>query len=88
MRRRNGFDRSISCRLTDLDIIFAGHLHDGQLSDIRQVEDASAQVKLSMTSDDLIKLVDQELSMASAWASGRIKIDARVFDLIKLRSVF
>jgi hypothetical protein len=26
--------------------------------------------------------------MASAWASGRVKIDANVFDLLKLRSVF
>jgi hypothetical protein len=41
-----------------------------------------------MSSDDLIKLVDQRLNLASAWTSGRVKIDARVFDLIKLRSVF
>jgi putative sterol carrier protein len=41
-----------------------------------------------MTSDDLLKLVDGELNMASAWASGRVKIDASVFDLLKLRSVF
>jgi alkyl sulfatase BDS1-like metallo-beta-lactamase superfamily hydrolase len=88
MRRRNSFDRTISCRLSDLEVIFAGHLHDGLLTDIREVDDPSAQVKLTMTSDDLIKLVDRELNMASAWASGRVKIDARVFDLIKLRSVF
>jgi alkyl sulfatase BDS1-like metallo-beta-lactamase superfamily hydrolase len=87
-RRRNSFDRTISCRLTDLDVVFAGRLQEGLLTDIRQVEDADAQVKLTMSSDDLIKLVDQELNMASAWTSGRVKIDARVFDLIKLRSVF
>ena len=92
VRRRNSFDRSISCRLPDLDVVFAGHLHDGQLSDIRQVEpgsrEAKAQVGLTMSSDDLIKLVDKQLNMGSAWASGRVKIDARVFDLIKLRSIF
>jgi hypothetical protein len=88
VRRRNSFDRTISCRLTDLDIVFAGRLHGGLLTDIRQVEDAFAQVKLAMSSDDLIKLVDQRLNLASAWTSGRVKIDARVFDLIKLRSVF
>jgi hypothetical protein len=88
VRRRNSFDRTLSCLLTDLDVIFAGRLHDGLLTDISQSDTASAQVKLTMSSDDLIKLVDGQLNMASAWASGRVKIDARVFDLIKLRSVF
>jgi alkyl sulfatase BDS1-like metallo-beta-lactamase superfamily hydrolase len=87
-RRRTSFDRTISCRLTDLDVIFAAHLKDGLLTDIHQTEDAAAQVKLAMSSDDLVKLVDKELNLASAWTSGRVKIDARVFDLIKLRSVF
>jgi hypothetical protein len=93
-RRRNAFDRSLSCRLTDLDVVFAGQLRDGLLTDIRRIEDpgtdgaAGAQVKLTMSSDDLVKMVDRELNLAAAWASGRIKVDARVFDLIKLRSVF
>ena len=87
-RRRSSFNRTLSCRLTDLDVIFGARLHDGLLDDIRQVDSVNAQVKLAMSSDDLIKLVDQELNMASAWTSGRVKIDARVFDLIKLRSVF
>jgi hypothetical protein len=45
-------------------------------------------VKLTMTSDDLLKLVAGELAMGSAWATGRIKIAASIFDLLKLRSVF
>lgn len=90
-RRRNSFDRTLSCRLPDLGVAFAGHLHDGLLTDIGAVDDAAAgkaQVKLSMSSDDLVKLVDRELNLAAAWAGGRIKIDAGVLDLIKLRSVF
>ena len=92
VRRQHSFDRTISCRLTDLDVVFGARLHDGLLTDIRQVDDGNgagaAQVKLAMSSDDLIKLVGKELNMASAWASGRVKIDARVLDLVKLRSVF
>lgn len=98
-KRRNAFDRTISCRLTDLGVTFGGRLHDGSLTDIRRIDAggadstadttaAGAQVKLFMTSDDLVKMVDRELNLATAWASGRIKIDASVFDLIKLRSVF
>ena len=81
-------DRTLTCRLPDIGVIFAGHLHDGKITDIRQVDNASAQVKLTMSSDDLVDLVEGRTRFASAWASGRIKSDARVFDLIKLRSVF
>lgn len=89
--KRNDLDRTLSCTLPDLGVVFAGHLHDGTLTDIQQVEDGKgpkAQVKLTMSSDDLIALVDGRLKFASAWASGRVKIDAGVFDLLKLRSLF
>jgi alkyl sulfatase BDS1-like metallo-beta-lactamase superfamily hydrolase len=86
--KRSDLDRTLTCRLPDIAVIFAGHLHDGQLTDIRQVDDAKAQVKLTMSSDTLIDLVEGRLKFAPAWASGRIKLDAGVFDLIKLRSLF
>ncbi|HEY2299533.1 MAG TPA: alkyl sulfatase C-terminal domain-containing protein [Jatrophihabitans sp.] len=86
--KRTDLDRTLTCRLPDIGVIFAGHLHDGKLTDIRRVDDATAQVKLTMSSDDLIDLVSGRANFASAWASGRIKIDAGMFDLIKLRSVF
>jgi alkyl sulfatase BDS1-like metallo-beta-lactamase superfamily hydrolase len=87
-RQKASLDRSLTCRLRDLDVIFAGRLRDGKLLDIRQVDKPDAQVRMTMSSDDLLKLVAGELSMASAWATGRVKIDASVFDLLKLRSVF
>jgi len=87
-RQKASLDRSLSCTLRDLKVIFAGQLRDGELLDIRQVDKADAQVRMTMTSDDLLKLVAGDLPMASAWATGRVKIDASVFDLLKLRSVF
>lgn len=87
-RKKASFDRTLTCRLTDLDVIFAGRLREGSLTEIRQVVTRDAQVRMSMTSDDLIKLVAGELNMGSAWATGRVKIDAGVFDLLKLRSIF
>lgn len=89
--KRTDLDRTLSCTLPDLGVIFAGHLRDGELDDIRQVTDPNsgkAQVRLTMSSDDLVDLVAGRLKFAPAWASGRIKIDARVFDMIKLRSIF
>ncbi|MFN2519180.1 MAG: alkyl sulfatase C-terminal domain-containing protein [Jatrophihabitantaceae bacterium] len=87
-RQKASLDRSLSCTLRDLNVTFAGQLRDGELLDIRQVAKADAQVRMSMTSDDLLKLVAGELPMSTAWATGRVKIDASVFDLLKLRSVF
>ncbi|MCW2644006.1 MAG: hypothetical protein QOF87_87 [Pseudonocardiales bacterium] len=87
-RRKASFDRSLTCTLRDLKVIFAGQLRDGELINIRQVDKSDGQVKMTMTSDDLLKLVAGDLPMGSAWASGRVKIDASVFDLLKLRSIF
>ncbi|PZS29647.1 MAG: sterol-binding protein [Pseudonocardiales bacterium] len=87
-RRKASLDRSLTCTLRDLKVIFAGQLRDGELLNIRQVDKSDGQVKMTMTSDDLLELVAGELPMGSAWASGRVKIDASVFDLLKLRSIF
>ncbi|HEY7008530.1 MAG TPA: alkyl sulfatase C-terminal domain-containing protein [Jatrophihabitantaceae bacterium] len=87
-RSRSDLDRSLSCTLPDIEAIFAGRLKDGLLTDIRRVDTSDAQIKLTMSSDDLVQLVDGRLHLASAWASGRIKIGAGMVDLLKLRSIF
>lgn len=88
-RRRTGFDRSLSCTIRDLGVVFSGRLKDGLLFDIDRADSReAAQVRLSMSSDDLIALVDGRLKMASAWATGRVKVDAGVRDMMKLRSIF
>ncbi len=82
------FDRTLSCRLSDLDVVFGARLHGGTLTDIKQVDSDSAQVKLRMSSDDLLAMVDGTLNLAHAWAGGKVKIDAKVLDLLKLRTIF
>ena len=86
-RKKAAFDRTISCTLRDLDVIFAGRLSDGALKDIEQVDSPEAQLRLSVSSDDLIALTDGTLPFTKAWAAGRLRIDASVFDLLKLRSL-
>lgn len=87
-RQKASFDRTLSCVLTDLGVTFAGRIHDGVLTDIRQVTGGRAQIRMRMASDDLLRLVAGELNLAAAWAGGRVKIDGSVFDLLKLRSMF
>ena len=87
-RKKVVLDRSVSATLTDLQTTFQGRLRDGGLHDIEEVPKASAQVKLTMSSDTLIALTDGSIGFASAWATGKLKIDASVMDLLKLRSLF
>jgi hypothetical protein len=81
------FDRTLSCRVPDLDVAFHGRLAGGRIADLADGEDPRAKLKLTTSSDDLVSLVRGDLNVASAWASGRIKIEASVLDLIKLRKL-
>ena len=88
---RPGFDRSLSCRLIDPDVAFAGRLADGLLVGISRTDTgaaATAQVRLTMAADDLLALVAGTLKLAPAWTSGRVKIEAGVRDLLRLRALF
>lgn len=87
-RRKTGFDRTLSCVIRDLDVVFTGRLEKGLLTDIKQGGDAAAKIRLTVASDDLVKLVDGNLSVATAWASGRMRVDASVRDIMRLRSIF
>ena len=87
-QRSVSFDRTLTCTIRDLDVTFAGRLKGGQLVDIRPAPSREAQIKLSMSSDDLVALVAGRLKMASAWATGRVKIDASIRDMLRLRSIF
>ena len=80
-------NRTISCKLRDLDVIFFGRLKDGELIDIRQVDRTDAQVRLAMTSDVLLDLTSTGRSFASAWLSGASRLTRDIFDLLKLRSI-
>ncbi|MFC6065926.1 sterol-binding protein [Streptomyces ochraceiscleroticus] len=83
-------DRSLSCRITDLDVTFVGRLVDGTLMDVTAVPGPPpdrAQIRLAMTGDDLVAMVDGELHFARAWGSGRVKLEAGFRDLLRLRTL-
>ncbi|WP_128375608.1 SCP2 sterol-binding domain-containing protein [Streptomyces cavernae] len=90
VRSAAALDRSLSCRITDLDITFTGRLQGGRIEVLDThpgppVE--KAEIRLAMTGDDLVAMVDGELNFAKAWASGRVKLEAGLRDLFRLRSL-
>jgi hypothetical protein len=85
--RHNTFDRSMSCLVPDLNVTFSGALSDGHITGITTEPAPKAQVRLTVGSDDLVALTDGKLDFGRAWLSGRVKVEASVRDLLKLRSM-
>ncbi|TDC61660.1 hypothetical protein E1200_28500 [Actinomadura sp. GC306] len=79
-------ERTISCVIPDLGVAYRTRLHAGGLDPFeRDGDPAAAQVRLTLDSDDLVALARDELNPAKAWAAGRLKIEASIFDLLRLR---
>jgi len=89
-RSAAALDRSLSCRITDLDVTFVGRLADGRIRDVQAVPgvpDDKAQIRLSMAGDDLLAMVGGDLHFAKAWGSGRVRVQASLRDVLRLRSL-
>lgn len=81
------FNRSLSASVTDLNVVLKGRIEDGGFHDIEESVDPAADVKLTLTSDDLIQLCRGELNAMKAMATGKLKIQASMADLMKLRKL-
>ncbi|MFG2291669.1 sterol-binding protein [Streptomyces sp. NPDC048595] len=90
VRSAAALDRSLSCRITDLDVTFVGRLAGGTIQGVTSVPGpppSKAEIRLTMAGDDLVALVDGELNFAKAWGSGRVKLEAGLRDLLRLRTL-
>jgi predicted lipid carrier protein YhbT len=85
--RHSDFDRSLSCTVPDLGVTFSGQLAGGHLRDITTEPAPRAQIRLTASSDDLVALTNGQLDFTPAWLSGRVKLEAGMRDLLKLRSM-
>lgn len=81
-------DRTLSLYILDHDILYQGCLHKGELVDIEVIEPGGtrADIRISLKSDDLVALTAGDLHFAHAWATGRLRIDASLRDLLRLRN--
>ncbi|WP_328556341.1 MULTISPECIES: SCP2 sterol-binding domain-containing protein [unclassified Streptomyces] len=90
VRTAAALDRSLSCRITDLDITFVGRLRGGRIEVLDTLQGPPperAQIRLTMSGDDLVSMVNGELNFAKAWGSGRVKLEAGLRDLFRLRTL-
>lgn len=90
VRNKYVVTRTVSCRVPDLGVVFLATLDDSGIADLRCFDGKDtegAQVRLAADSDDLLCLVGGTLSPPAAWATGRLKVEASVLDLLKLRTL-
>ncbi|MCL2581594.1 MAG: SCP2 sterol-binding domain-containing protein [Streptosporangiales bacterium] len=79
-------NRTMSVTVSDHDITYVTRLGAGD----DPVHPASpgeppADIRLTATSDEVVSLAASPLNIARAWVAGRVKIEASVKDLIRLR---
>ena len=84
----SSFNRTISCQVPDLDVTFSGRLSNGKVSNMTTDPAEKAQIRLNVASDDLVALTNGRLAAGDAWKTGRLKVQAGMMDLLKLRSMF
>ncbi len=91
-------ERTLSCAVTDLGLLYRGRLAGGLLQDVRLAASGqpgrapsdgspAAQLRLTLASDDLVALAAGELDFAKAWLKGQVKLEASFADLLRLRSL-
>ncbi|MER8090846.1 MULTISPECIES: SCP2 sterol-binding domain-containing protein [unclassified Streptomyces] len=90
VRSAAALDRSLSCHIKDLDITFTGRLAHGRIQVLDTADGPpreKAEIRLAMTGDDLVAMVDGELNFAKAWGTGRVRLEAGFRDLLRLRTL-
>lgn len=87
VRDHVNLERTLACRISDLDCAFHGRISDGRLIDLADGDNPDAKIALTTTSDDLVSLVAGQLDVPKALAARRVSVDANPFDLLKLRKL-
>ena len=78
----------LRCLVPDLGAEWYSVVEHGRVSPPSEVPpNGRADITLRVGSDDLVDLVEGRISFLSAFSSGKVKVDASFFDLLRLRSL-
>jgi hypothetical protein len=79
-------NRTISVTVPDLGITYVTVLGAGD-DPVREAApgEPPADMRLTANSDEVVALAGQPMNIARAWMSGRVKIEASMKDLFRLR---
>jgi SCP-2 sterol transfer family len=79
-------NRTMSVTVPDLGATYVTRLGAGD-DPVRAAApgEPAADIRLTADSDEVLALAEQPMNIARAWMSGRVKIEASVKDLFRLR---
>lgn len=79
--------RTIEAHCTDLGLMYHAHWQQGELSDLLHGAADRPHIRIHVDSSALIELADGTLPFRDAWADQRIRIEASMTDMLRLRAV-
>ena len=76
------------CHVPDLDAAWYSVVEHGHVSQPTEASpNGRADITLRVGSDDLVDLVEGRISFLSAFTSGKVRVDASIVDLLRLRGL-
>jgi hypothetical protein len=91
LRDKHVPERTVACRLADLDRWFVCELDSDGVHNVvetKAADEPEADVRVVMTSDQLVALANGEDEFLYAWLRGRVQVSASMRDLLRLRALF
>lgn len=81
--------RSMSCKVTDLDVTFVTRFTDDGADPVTEAnpDDPPADIRLAANSEDVLHLAESPANIARMWVSGKVKVQASMRDLLALRKL-
>ena len=78
----------LRCHVADLGTSWYSVVENGHVSQPTEASpNGRADITLRVGSDDLVDLVEGRISFLSAFTSGKVRVDASIVDLLRLRSL-
>jgi len=87
-REAHLLDRTMSVRIPDVDVTFVTRLGSHGADPVRLADGVStppAQVRFTANSDVILAIAADPATFLRAWLSGKLRVQASVFDLLHLR---
>lgn len=79
--------RIIEAQCPDLDYVRHAEWRDGTMRILDEPPPRRPDIRISVRSDDLLAIVDGELPFVRAYAANKVRLDASMTDLLRLRAV-
>jgi predicted lipid carrier protein YhbT len=87
LRRALPERRVLALRVSDLGTDYWTELEGGRLGELHNGSRPDGDILMTASSDDLVDVIERRGSLFSAYLSGRIRIDASISDLLRLRKL-